>query len=1080
MLVLRLLSVCVNLGAFRLACATEAEDLKAGQRMQLTPCLDMLDAWALELQRQRGDFVSGSERKRVRYNSTLLLESPRMSRQLIGGAKAFVPVMGRARSIMEAQGATVIQTPQHMKCPQKTTLDETNFALDCAFMLQMQQMRAVEQSKQQMLRYFWADSSPQKNHDWLWLQYTEISTDTAVLAFSAVLELCSLVNEVPLTDLNSYVQEVPDAWRLLLDALPSVAVKHCSPPGSVANGQRGVVHKVACILHSLALELPDQSYLLGFLRSAVSFTSDMGVELSVPDFRTADATALMPPWYDHSMELDVDQCFTEAIHECEQESPAFAPDVEQESPAFAPDVETDDVDVTCLSDTEPAVHVPIAQAMVNEDAREASTHLMPNALTVAGIQHVIHNLLKDVSTEMSGWTRFRSELGVVDAFLYMQERRTRYISTCLKGTVFECHEASFYHWSQSLYEQRWHQVVTFLMRLQPIFPILRKTWNHSKYIHGVDTAEASCGDRPAKAGAGRHFDAVELTRVLHSAWFSKYMAAVLWLESVPEALAVWCERCPCHDAFYRIRTSVDPNFRLSQARLFSHHFGKGCFRCPMAGKRAPELAAGALLEHIQVLWQDCFATVLLGDHGPGDTTDLEEKQLHDDIEICRASIHVQLKAKLGFYNRLPWYLFSLAHVSECVARQCAMHAVAMYSVDSRPGAHHRITEQLLRPGTPFRLCLDRFISGEARCTLPAEFVNVVASCRFVPVAETTIEAKHSKVAKIKEKLGPARVSLCNRMGEIEKLLDSSKEAFAAFVQLFDQARQSSRLAGLLNISGHPDLLQKCRRSFKLTKIMSIVYRVDVHALYTSMAHHTKQHEKHQDLEARAHKRLRATAQPQLALDTMELQERACLMDHFKWRAQSSAVYSLPANAVTLHPLASFLSAIDGKDVQSAVDFAPDNDNLEDNNAEVDTGDHDDDQDPSRPIFFRIVHNAMGSKKYMPLAPGSGQNLHGTMFAITLHSKAKGLGADVIEALPTSWCDEAGSDPITLLTELSNVPVIHDSLMVWQTRPGLHWYFPQCLQDAAAASAMFRRGAAPGLCWPCCWVDGILCSTSTLL
>ena len=104
---------------------------------------------------------------------------------------------------------------------------------------------------------------------------------------------------------------------------------------------------------------------------------------------------------------------------------------------------------------------------------------------------------------------------------------------------------------------------------------------------------------------------------------------------------------------------------------------------------------------------------------------------------------------------------------------------------------------------------------------------------------------------------------------------------------------------------------------------------------------------------------------------------------------------------------------------------------------------------------------------MPIAPGAGQKLNGNMFAITLHSRRKALGDRVIEALPTSWCDDEGHDPVTLLTDLTDLPAIHDSLLIWKKRAALQFFYADLMNDAMlkqlsdAASAMFRRGAAPG-------------------
>eukprot|EP00959_Pyramimonas_sp_CCMP1952_P191880 4012135-Pyramimonas_sp.AAC.1 len=61
-------------------------------------------------------------------------------------------------------------------------------------------------------------------------------------------------------------------------------------------------------------------------------------------------------------------------------------------------------------------------------------------------------------------------------------------------------------------------------------------------------------------------------------------------------LTAWLEGCPCHECILVHRSSYQ------QKKAMEREFGKGR-DCPMKGKRAPELAAGALRDVVEVIGQ---------------------------------------------------------------------------------------------------------------------------------------------------------------------------------------------------------------------------------------------------------------------------------------------------------------------------------------------------------------------------------------------------------------------------------------------------------------------------------------------
>eukprot|EP00972_Heterocapsa_arctica_P048738 7182175-Heterocapsa_arctica.AAC.1 len=89
----------------------------------------------------------------------------------------------------------------------------------------------------------------------------------------------------------------------------------------------------------------------------------MGIELSLPDFRTKGSVdGLLPSWFRRDI---------------------LEPDVDMVPAAPAP-ADDDDCDG------------PLIDSDMDEQEVEADTvHLMPCALTVAGLQHIVNNLCAD-------------------------------------------------------------------------------------------------------------------------------------------------------------------------------------------------------------------------------------------------------------------------------------------------------------------------------------------------------------------------------------------------------------------------------------------------------------------------------------------------------------------------------------------------------------------------------------------------------------------------------------------------------------------------------------------------------------
>ena len=109
----------------------------------------------------------------------------------------------------------------------------------------------------------------------------------------------------------------------------------------------------------------------------------------------------------------------------------------------------------------------------------------------------------------------------------------------------------------------------------------------------------------------KRFQPAEITKVLCDPMFRGYLSMVLVLNQALEELAAWAERCPCHDALqhkYRQYTPIQALQIEFGSRADSMH---GHISCPMRGRRAPEFAAGAVMETLDSLWEESFITLVM-------------------------------------------------------------------------------------------------------------------------------------------------------------------------------------------------------------------------------------------------------------------------------------------------------------------------------------------------------------------------------------------------------------------------------------------------------------------------------------
>lgn len=218
----------------------------------------------------------------------------------------------------------------------------------------------------------------------------------------------------------------------------------------------------------------------------------------------------------------------------------------------------------------------------------------------------------------------------------------------------------------------------------------------------------------------------------------------------------WAEGCDCHSWLRRLpteafeKTGATHSMAAELLMTCRHHLGINprsfCFDgvhmgpCPLAGKRAVELACGKPLQVMRDLGKDGAAIIFELSAG---LKDLEVTTVMQDYEHLIDHMQFIIQVKLRHWRVLPWLMASVAQDDVVKAREAARHVLQTFdSLPYDPKKHHRITWQWLQTGSSIRSNLIEFASGRELHELPA-LEHLLVELMLMPTAERCQEADHS-------------------------------------------------------------------------------------------------------------------------------------------------------------------------------------------------------------------------------------------------------------------------------------------------------------------------------------------------
>ncbi|CAE7374325.1 unnamed protein product [Symbiodinium sp. CCMP2592] len=638
--------------------------------------------------------------------------------------------------------------------------------------------------------FCWADSSPQLGADWLLSIYDFIFADQVVRCWEAANLLSTSVNRFKLLcdgedgeslesveGMQSIVQERVDATVLLSKQVR----RHRQMPMALGSSASTLEHKTKALAMKFAHEARSLSSLEQIASRVYSLTVDLGTEAGVSD-AAGSICDYLPSW------VQVDRLLPDA-----------------------------GLDPGILEDT--------------------PTHAFMNAFLCAGLDHISNNLQSDMDAKLRNWSTWLRGFKALAHLLSHRYLLKRLVARCISGGPFAALARCFETAVPSVAKWRWGTIVKALPPILALVRPLRIVWDASKY-RGRASLEAQAAEEEPGAEnreAQDELDADVVTETLKSPLWLPYAHMLLqlhkeWLLSSEDDNL---------DGSGQSKHAQAVAAFLSELGLPKDSDGPKCV-CPLAGKRAHELATGVLQERLRSFCEKVRPEVII-QAAPLDAADKDK--VIQDFEHGLSHIDMTVELKLGQWDDFPWKLCSLAVPCANQRRQAAATILeAFEKLPQEQHYHHRITWRFLAPGSELEQQLRR-LADDANVSLKdlPQLQYEIACLRFIPVVERVVEAEHSLVHRHGgyRKVTGAYISCAERLQEIDKCMQDEQKK-QQLLAAFEKTRKVRRLAKLFRFAKHPQWLEMVSKPKKqqrgLDKMANaIMYGNDTTMLYLDLS-----------------------------------------------------------------------------------------------------------------------------------------------------------------------------------------------------------------------------------------------------
>ncbi len=315
---------------------------------------------------------------------------------------------------------------------------------------------------------------------------------------------------------------------------------------------------------------------------------------------------------------------------------------------------------------------------------------------------------------------------------------------------------------------------------------------------------------------------------IDSKFYWAYSKMLMLVATVLLWITCWAQSCPCHlsEELYKLMDLSRDGLKKMFAQIWKH-------TCPLKGCRVPELAAGAVIEFTDKLYEIATGKLLVICMGLSSSS--RNKVFHD-FNRSKSKIADSLRLKTVYALQLPHKLGVLGHcvlskaqagfrlckqMYACSAPGVSHHGLEYVLLDDRSPIAHECTTSLTCADGGNTPCLDLFKARFLLCSL----------------LETSIEAKHALSTKSSNRaaaLAPGGLSFELHGPEIEKTIERDSAMLQHLIEACEVVTRSpNKQLAALGLSSHPYAM-RCRASEKGLRrkhIHQIVYHCDPDTLY---------------------------------------------------------------------------------------------------------------------------------------------------------------------------------------------------------------------------------------------------------
>ena len=390
---------------------------------------------------------------------------------------------------------------------------------------------------------------------------------------------------------------------------------------------------------------------------------------------------------------------------------------------------------------------------VAENPRAGSVNdpvLMPSALSMPGLLHIIFNALEEVISQLPEWPVMEKQLSAAAQIVGDPGSQALILENLFRDAPAEERHA-VHQFSAKLLGWRWESLQVVTKQWLAVYPHLKHRWS-------ADIFSDSSAKLVERVGAA-----------LESSWhyiFLEWLAMFAWAVG---SEASWLEGCFCHSDLLQSQ----PN-RWQRAKALKEAGVLGG-SCQWQGRRLPALALGHVHEmcrRITNASSSSYTLALLG-------IDAEFAHRIAEIDVqCKLSITRLLKQKLAFFQSIPYSFVGAfgeycghslaaakAAVAKAIAEFDALDVQLRDAVSSSLMEHEDVALQLRQfaeqVGTPLHAFPDAFI--------------LIRAYAFTLCTERRTEGEHAQVKHVSLRgfrfAGPVTIAARKRKLEVNQLID---------------------------------------------------------------------------------------------------------------------------------------------------------------------------------------------------------------------------------------------------------------------------------------------------------------------